>query len=68
MTGGLTSKPGPQVEDPTVTHPRVPMKGDRAEGGEVVQQTIREGGQQVVVETELSGAGRETGGERGGGH
>lgn len=67
MAGGLTQQPGTQVEDPTVTHPRVTMEGDRAKGVEVVQQPVREGGQQVVVETELSGAGRETGGERGGG-
>ena len=65
--GGLTQQPGSQVEDATVTRPGVPMKGHRAEGGQVVQEAVRERGQQVGVETEGGGPSRETGGQRGGG-
>lgn len=36
-------------------------------GGQIIQEPIREAGEQVVVETELSGLSRETGGQRGGG-
>lgn len=43
------------------------MKVDRLEGGEVIQQPIREGGEPVVIETELGGASRVGGGEQAGG-
>lgn len=42
------------------------MKGDRADGGQIIQEPIREGGEQVVVEKELGGPSGETGGQRGG--
>lgn len=60
-------QPCSQVENPTVTHPGITMKGDRVEGGQTIQEPIREGGQPVVVETEGGGPSRETGGQRGGG-
>ena len=63
----MTQQPGSQVQDATVTHPGVTLKGDRAEGGQIVQEPIREGGQQVVVEVERGGSSRDTGGQRGGG-
>lgn len=40
------------------------MKRDGAEGGQIVQEPVREGGQQVIVETELGGPSRETGRQR----
>lgn len=43
------------------------MKGDRAEGGEIIQEPIREAAEQVVVETEIGGPSREASGQRGGG-
>lgn len=43
------------------------MKGYRAEGGKIIQEPVGEGGQPVVVETELGGPSREAGGQRGGG-
>lgn len=43
------------------------MKGDSAEGGEIIQEPVREAGEGVVVEKELGGSSRETGGQRGGG-
>lgn len=60
-------QPASQVEDTTVTHPRVPMKGDGAEGGQIIQEPVREGGQLVVVEMQLGGPSRETGGQVRGG-
>lgn len=65
--GGLTQQPGPQVEDAAVALPGVPLKGDGAEGGQMVQEPVGQGGQPVVVETEGGGCRRKTGGERGGG-
>lgn len=65
--GGLTQQPASQVKDATVAHPGVTVKGDRAEGGQTIQEPIGEGGQLVVVEMELRGAGRETDWQRGGG-
>lgn len=58
-------QPGPQVEDAAVTRPGVTVKGDGAEGGQIVQEPVREGGQPVVVEMELCGPSREAGGQRG---
>lgn len=63
----MTQQPGSQVEDATVAHPGVTMEGDGAKGGETVQEPVGEAGQQVVVETEVGGASRETGGQQGGG-
>lgn len=36
-------------------------------GGQIIQESVREAGQMVVVEMELSGAGWESGGQQGGG-
>lgn len=63
----MTSQPGSQVEDATVTHPGVTVKGDVAKGGQVVQEPIGEGGQQVVMEKDVGGFCRESGGHGGGG-
>lgn len=43
------------------------MKRDRVEWGKVIQEPIWEAGEQVVVEMELGGPSRETGGQQGGG-
>lgn len=43
------------------------MKGDRAEGGQIFQETIRQAGELVIVEMELGGPGGEAGRQRGGG-
>lgn len=43
------------------------MKGDRVEGGQIIQEPVREAGQLVFVEVELSGLSRESGGQQGGG-
>ncbi len=59
-------QPGSQVEDATVTHPGVPMEGDRAEGGQILQEPVREVVEPVVVELEFDGPSRESGGQRGG--
>lgn len=66
MVGGLTQQRGSQVEDATITCPGVTVKVDKAERGEI-QYSIREGGQLVVLEVELSGPRREGGGQCGGG-
>lgn len=42
------------------------MKGDRAEGGQIFQETIRQAGELVIVEMQLGGPGGEAGGQRGG--
>lgn len=65
MGGRLTQQPGSQVEDATVAHPGVTMKGDKLEGGQIIQEPIREVGEPVVVEMELGGPCGETGGQRG---
>lgn len=59
----MMQQPGSQVENPTVTHPGVTMKGDRAEGSQTIQEPVRDCGQPVVVETEGGGPSRETGGQ-----
>lgn len=43
------------------------MKGDRAEGGKIIQEPIREAAEQVVVEMEMGCPSREVGGQLGGG-
>lgn len=63
----MTQQPGPQVEDATVAHPGVTVEGDGAQGGQAVQEPVGEGGEQVVVETEVGGSSGEAGGKRRGG-
>ncbi len=63
--GRLTQQPGTQVEDATVTQPGVTMKGHKAEGGKIVQESVREAGEEVVVQMELVGPSWETGGQQG---
>lgn len=58
--GGLTEQPGPEVEDPTVTHPGVTVEGDGVQGGQIVQEAIGEVGEKVVVEVDFGGPSRET--------
>lgn len=63
MASRLAEQPGPQVQNATVAHPWVVVKGDGAEGGQRVQKPIRDEGQQVVMELKLSGSSREMCGE-----
>lgn len=64
---GGTPQQGPQVEDAAVAHPGVPVQRDVAQGAQVVQEPVGEGGQQIVVQEDVGGPCGEGGGHRGGG-
>lgn len=57
-------QPGSQVENATVAHPGVAMERDGVQGGQTIQEPVREVSEIVVVEVELSGLRGETDGQQ----